>query len=265
MNFTTIDTTRVEAIVVITLKREKEMNTLSLELLDEVGRALREAEEDAGVRAIIITGAGRAFCCGAELAYYTTERERIGPDAVAGRKYLLRVLELFTCIETLERPTIAAINGYALGGGAELALACDFRVMAESAKFGFPEAGLGAIPGGGGVQKLHRFVGRGRALELDMLGTHLSAEEAERYGLLYRRASAEQVLAEAIELGRRLSRMSPVALAYAKRAVNIAMDVDIASANLYALDAMTVLASSDDQREGMQAFIEKRPPNVFRA
>ena len=262
MAFTTIDVERAEDwIVLVTLTREKEMNTLSLEFVEEFGQVLQDTSRDPAARVLILTGKGRAFCCGAELKYYTTARETIGPDPIASRNnYLRRVVRLFTEIETFDKPLIAAINGYALGGGAELALACDFRIMSESAKFGVPEIRLGAIPGAGGVQKLHRFVGRGRALELVMLGSHLTAAEADRYGLLYKRVPPERLMGEALELARRLAKMSPVALAYAKAAINLAMDVDVTSANLYALDAMAVLASSEDQREGMRAFFEKREP-----
>jgi enoyl-CoA hydratase len=263
MEFTAIEVDRPEpALLCVTMTREKEMNTLSLELVSEVGRVLAEAGADPAVRAVIVTGRGRAFCCGAELSYYTTNREAVGMGPIGARNnYLRHVIRLFTDIETFDKPVIAAINGFALGGGAELALACDFRIMSDTAKFGLPEVKLGAIPGGGGVQKLHRFVGRGRALELVLLGQHLTAEQVERYGLLYRRVPPDRLREEALELGRALAAMSPVALAWAKAAVNMATDVDVQSANLYALDAMTLLASaSEDQREGMQAFFEKRPP-----
>jgi enoyl-CoA hydratase/carnithine racemase len=262
MGFSAIEVERVEeAILLITMTREPEMNTLSLEFVDELTQVLRDAGADPIVRALILTGQGRAFCCGADLRYYTTAGEAVGPDPLATRNhYLRRVLKLFTEIETFDKPVIAAINGYALGGGAELALACDFRIMSEGAKFGVPEVRLGAIPGGGGVQKLHRFVGRGRAMEMVMLGSHLTAEEAERYGLLLRRVPPERLRDEALDLARRLVRLSPVALAYAKASINLAMDVDVTSANLYALDAMALLASSEDQREGIRAFFEKREP-----
>jgi enoyl-CoA hydratase/carnithine racemase len=263
MPFETIEVQRVEpALVVVTMTREKAMNTLSLEFVEEMARVMADAGADPDVRALILTGRGRVFCCGAELRYYTSDREAIGgPAPLASRNnYLRRVLRLFSDIETFDKPVIAAINGYALGGGAELALACDFRIMAETARLGVPEIKLGAIPGAGGVQKLHRFVGRGRALEMVMLGAHLTAEEAERYGLLYRHVPPERLLDEAIGLGRRLAAVSPIALAYAKATINVAMDVDVGSANLYALDAMAVLATSEDQREGMQAFFDKREP-----
>jgi enoyl-CoA hydratase/carnithine racemase len=263
MGFTTIEVERPEAALCrVTMTREQEMNTLSLELVAELGQVLAEASADPEIRAVILTGRGRAFCCGAHLRYYTTDRQAVGEGPIGARNnYLRHVLRLFTEIETFDKPVIAAINGFALGGGAELALACDFRIMSETARFGLPEVKLGAIPGGGGVQKLHRFVGRGRALEMVLLGQHLTAEQLDRYGLLYRRVAPERLLDEAIELGRQLAGMSPVALAWAKAAVNLATDVDVQSANLYALDAMTLLAAaSEDQREGMQAFFEKRAP-----
>lgn len=262
MGFSTIEVERPEpALLYVTMTREQAMNTLSLELVAELGQVLAEAEADPTVRVIVLTGRERAFCCGAELRYYTTDRDAVGTGPIAVRNnYLRPLLRLFRDIEAFDKPVVAAINGFALGGGAELALACDFRIMADTARFGLPEVKLGAIPGGGGVQKLHRFVGRGRALEIIMLGQQLTAEQAEHYGLLYRRVPAERLRAEAIELAQKLAAMSPVALAWAKRAVNHAMDVDVENANFYALDAMTLLAGSEDQREGMRAFFEKRPP-----
>ena len=262
MGFTTIDVERIEGTVLfVTMTRERQMNTLSLEFVDELGRVLRDASADPTVRVLVLTGRGRAFSCGAELSYYTSAKEVIGAGPISARNnYLRHILKLFADIESCDRPVIAAINGFALGGGAELALACDFRIMSDTARFGVPEVRLGAIPGAGGVQKLYRFVGRGRALELVMLGAHLTAEEADRYGLLFRRVPHDRLREESLELARTLSKMSPVALAYAKAAINLAMDVDVASANAYALDAMTVLAGSDDQREGMQAFFDKREP-----
>jgi enoyl-CoA hydratase/carnithine racemase len=262
MRYTTVDVEHVdEAVVLVTMTREGDMNTLSLEFLAELATLLEETGADSGVRALVLTGRGRVFCCGAELRYFAAARETIGTHPVAVRdNYLRRVLKVFTEVENFPKPVIAAINGYALGGGAELALACDFRIMADTARFGVPEVKIGAIPGAGGVQKLHRFVGRGRALELAMLGTHLTAEEADRYGLLYRRVPADRLRDEAVALGRRLAQLSPLALAAAKATVNLAMDTDVTSANAYALEAMAVLAATDDQREGMQAFFAKREP-----
>lgn len=262
MTYTTVELERIdEAIVLVTMIRDGDMNTLSLEFMGELGKVLEEVDVDPTVRALILTGRGRVFSCGAELAYFTSARNIIGAHPVAARdNYLRRVMRLFTGVENCRKPVVAAINGYALGGGAELALACDFRIMSETARFGVPEIKIGAIPGAGGVQKLHRFVGRGRALEMVMLGTHLTAEEADHYGLLYRRVPADQLRDESVALARRLAALSPLALASAKATVNMAMDADVTSANQYALEAMAVLASTEDQREGMQAFFAKREP-----
>lgn len=262
MIYTTLELERVdETVVIVTMTRERDMNTLSLEFLAELANVLEDAGADPTVRALILTGRGRAFCCGAELSYFASARDVVGAHPVAIRNnYLARILKLFTDLETFPKPVVAAINGYALGGGAELALACDFRIMSETARFGVPEVKIGAIPGAGGVQKLHRFVGRGRALELVMLGTHLTAEQADHYGLLYRRVPPDRLRDEAVALARRLAQLSPLALASAKATVNMAMDADVTSANSYALEAMAVLASTEDQREGMQAFFAKREP-----
>ena len=165
-------------VALATMIREREMNTLSLELLDELDAALTESVS-AGARALIVTGQGRAFCAGAHLRYFTQPDPRIGAGGFALRdNYLRRIAELFDRIETLPIPVVAAINGFALGGGCELSLACDLRVMADNTRIGVPETRIGALAGAGGVQKLHRFVGRGKALEWVMLGSHVTAEEA---------------------------------------------------------------------------------------
>ena len=206
-------------IALATMVREREMNTLSLELLDELGAAL-EASVSGGARALIVTGQGRAFCAGAHLRYFTQPDPRIGEGGFALRdNYLRRIAELFDRIETLPIPVIAAINGFALGGGCELSLACDLRVMADNTKIGVPETRIGALAGAGGVQKLHRFVGHGKALEWVMLGSHVTAQEALQHGLVTSVHAPADLLAAAMELAVRFRTLGPRAVAQSKAAV----------------------------------------------
>jgi enoyl-CoA hydratase/carnithine racemase len=247
-------------IALATMVREREMNTLSLELLDELGAAL-EASVSGGARALIVTGQGRAFCAGAHLRYFTQPDRRIGEGGFALRdNYLRRIAELFDRIETLPIPVIAAINGFALGGGCELSLACDLRVMADNTKIGVPETRIGALAGAGGVQKLHRFVGRGKALEWVMLGSHVTAQEALQHGLVTSVHAPADLLAAAMELAVRFRTLGPRAVAQSKAAVRLCGDADLATARSIGLEALAMLIDGPEWQEGMQAFMEKRPP-----
>ncbi len=247
-------------IALATMTREREMNTLSLELLDELGAALT-ASVAGGARALIITGQGRAFCAGAHLRYFTQPDPRIGSGGFALRdKYLQRIAELFDHIETLPIPVIAAINGFALGGGCEMSLACDLRVMADNTRIGVPETRIGALAGAGGVQKLHRFVGRGKALEWVMLGSHVTAQEALTHGLVTSVHALADVLPAAMELARRFRTLGPRAVAQSKAAVRLCGDADLTTARSVGLEALAMLIDGEEWREGMSAFMEKRPP-----
>jgi enoyl-CoA hydratase len=247
-------------IALATMTREREMNTLSLELLDELDAALT-ASVDGGARALIITGQGRAFCAGAHLRYFTNEDQRIGSGSFALRdRYLQPIATLFDRIETLPIPVIAAINGFALGGGCEMSLACDFRLMAENTKIGVPEVRIGALAGAGGVQKLHRLVGRGKAMEWVLLGSHVTAQEALAHGLLTSMHKAEELMAAAMELARRFRLLGARAVAQSKMAVRMCGDADLASARNIGLEALALLIGGAEWQEGMTAFMQKRPP-----
>jgi enoyl-CoA hydratase/carnithine racemase len=243
----------------IRMIRESEMNTLSLELLDELNRAV-DAVMVAKGRVLVVTGAGRAFCCGAHLKYFA------GPDAIFTERfdtrdrYFERIARLFDKLEAIGIPVIAAINGFALGGGFELALACDFRILTTTAKVGLPEARLGATPGAGGVQKLSRHIGRGKALEWILLGRHVPAAEAEAAGIAYRVVDPERLDEASLELARELLRLSPQALGQCKASVHLAGDVDLRSARRFGVEALSALVGSPDWLEGMAAFVEKRAP-----
>jgi len=247
-------------IALATMTREREMNTLSLELLEELDAALT-ASVAGGARALIVTGQGRAFCAGAHLRYFTSEDARIGSGSFALRdRYLQPIATLFDRIETLPIPVIAAINGFALGGGCEMSLACDFRLMADNTKIGVPEVRIGALAGAGGVQKLHRLVGRGKAMEWVLLGSHVTAQEALAHGLLTSMHPAEQLMPAAMELARRFRLLGARAVAQSKMAVRMCGDADLASARNIGLDALAMLIGGAEWQEGMAAFMEKRPP-----
>ena len=250
-------------IALVTMVREREMNTLSLELIEELGAALTESVAG-GARALIITGQGRAFCAGAHLRYFTQTDPRIGAGGFALRdRYLQPIAELFDRIETLPIPVIAAINGFALGGGCEMSIACDFRVMADHARIGVPEVRIGALAGAGGVQKLHRLVGRGKALEWVLLGSHVTAAEALAHGLVTSVCSAADLMPTAMELAARFRLLGPRAVAQSKMAVRMCGDADLTNARNIGLEALAMLIDGPEWREGMNAFMEKREPRFL--
>jgi enoyl-CoA hydratase/carnithine racemase len=247
-------------IAVVTMTREREMNTLSLELLNELDHALT-ASLEGGARALVITGLGRAFCAGAHLRYFAEGDPRIGAGSFALRdRYVQPINAIFDRIETLPIPVIAAINGFALGGGCELSLACDFRLMADHTKIGVPEVRIGALAGAGGVQKLHRLVGRGKALEWILLGSHVAAADALAHGLITSVHSAAELMPAALELASRFRLLGPRAVAQSKMAVRMCGDADLSSARDIGLEALAMLIGGAEWQEGMTAFMEKRPP-----
>jgi enoyl-CoA hydratase/carnithine racemase len=248
-------------IALATMAREREMNTLSLELLEELDAAMT-ASVDGDARALIVTGQGRAFCAGAHLRYFTSADARIGSGSFALRdRYLQPIATLFDRIETLPIPVIAAINGFALGGGCEMSLACDFRLMADNTRIGVPEVRIGALAGAGGVQKLHRLVGRGKAMEWVLLGSHVTAQEALAHGLLTGVHPPAELMPAAMELARRFRLLGPRAVAQSKMAVRMCGDADLNSARNIGLEALAMLIGGAEWQEGMTAFMEKRPPD----
>jgi enoyl-CoA hydratase len=248
-------------IALVTMVRERQMNTLSLELLHELDQALTDSVAG-GARALIITGQGRAFCAGAHLHYFTQVDPRIGAGSFALRdRYLHPVAALFDRIETLPIPVIAAINGFALGGGCEMSLACDFRLMADHSKIGVPEVRIGALAGAGAVQKLHRLVGRGKALEWILLGSHVTSAEALAHGLVTSIHPAADLMPAAMELASRFRLLGPRAVAQSKMAVRMCGDADLATAKNIGLEALATLIGAPEWQEGMNAFMEKRDPH----
>jgi enoyl-CoA hydratase/carnithine racemase len=243
------------------MTRAAEMNTLTLELISEMGQVLDTCTAEKA-RALIITGSGRAFCCGAHLDYFTDPNSPIGKSQFEIRdNYLAKIGALYDRFETMAFPIIAAINGYALGGGCEMAISADFRLMSRTAKIGVPEVKLGAIPGAGGVQKLGRHIGRSRAIEWVLLGKHYTAADAAQAGLIYEVTEPDALLPAALALAEKLKALSPLAIAQGKSAVYTAEDVDLATARRTGLEALALLVGSADWVEGMGAFHEKRPPN----
>jgi enoyl-CoA hydratase len=238
----------------VTIDRPDALNALNHELILELGLALDLAEADLDVRALIVTGVDRAFVAGADIE----NLQRLG-DGFSGREASLAGQDLMNSLAALPFPTIAAINGYALGGGLELALAADLRVAAVGAKLGLPEVQLGLIPGYGGTQRLPRLIGLGRALDLIMTGRHVGAEEALSLGLVNR--VAEDALAGARELARACLVNAPIALGLAKEAVARGLDVTLPQGLEIEADLFGMVATTDDMKEGTAAFLEKRSPD----
>src|SRR5579883_3289668 len=249
---------REGALGLLTLNRPEALNALLPEMLDRLQAVLTEIEGGDDVRVLILTGAGeKAFCVGADLKARAQEYEEdgAGPDPLADR-----VRRVFAHLESLPVPVIAAINGYALGGGLELALACDLRLAAEGAKLGFPEAKVGSMPGAGGTQRVTRLIGPARAKELMFTGEFIDAQEAARLGLVNRVVPRPQLLGEARALGSALALRAPLSLRAIKAAVHLALDAPLEAGLAFERMAHAVLRHSRDRREGIQAFLEKREP-----
>ena len=239
----------------LTIDRPKKLNALNAETLLELDAAFSRFGADESVRAVIVTGTGdRAFVAGADISELARE------TGATGHRTALRGQALFRRIETLGKPVIAAINGFALGGGLELALACHVRIASPSAKLGLPEVTLGAIPGYGGTQRLARIVGRGRALEMILTGDPIDAQEAYRIGLVNRVVpEGASLLDAARELAQRMIRNAPLALRHALLAVDRGLDADLDGGLLLEATLFGILCATEDLREGMNAFLEKRP------
>jgi enoyl-CoA hydratase len=251
--YTNIQLEVSESIATLTIDRPSVKNALNLETVRECRHALEALATDNDVGVLIITGAGEsAFVSGADI---NDIRDRRGADGLAAINS-----SLFAQIDRFPRPTIAAINGYALGGGCELALACDIRVAADSAKFGQPELGLGIIPGAGATQRLPRIVGMGWAKHLILTGDLIDAKQALDIGLVTLIMPASQLQVRVRELAKRVLRQGPLAARLAKLALNAAARVDLDSGLLVETLAQAICYESDDKREGTSAFLEKRKP-----
>ena len=242
-----------ENIGLLTINRPDKLNAISSELTSELKELLDEIDNDEELRVLIITGAGeKAFVAGADI------KELVDRDAKIGRQVSRERQEIFSHIENLQVPVIGAINGYALGGGLELALACSIRVCSEKAQFGAPEVKLGIIPGDGGTQRLPRLVGLGRAMEMILTGDFIDAQEAYRIGLVNKVFPHEELMDGAMELAERLASRPPLAVRYAKEAVNRSQEGDAVSG--FALESYlhALACTTEDKKEGVSAFLEKR-------
>ena len=241
----------------ITLNRPKALNALNGALIDELGQALDALEDDDAVGCIVITGSEKAFAAGADIKEMAT-RSFID---VFETNFIADWQRVAQC----RKPVIAAVAGYALGGGCELAMMCDFILAANTAKFGQPEITIGIIPGAGGTQRLTRFVGKSKAMEMCLTGRMMDADEAERSGLVSRIVPAGDLVDEAIKVGERIAEMSRPMVAMAKEAVNRAYETTMAEGVLFERRLFHSTFATEDQKEGMAAFIEKRQPDFKNA
>ena len=246
------------AVGIITLNRPDALNALNSKLCAELADQLSAWEADVGIGCVVLTGSGRAFAAGADI------------KEMAPRSYMdVYKGDMFAAFEhavsTFRKPIIAAVNGFALGGGCELAMMCDFILASEAAKFGQPEINLGVMPGIGGTQRLTRFVGKSKAMEMCLTGRMMDAAEAERAGLVSRVLAADKLKPEAIAAAKKIASQSQPIAMMTKEAVNIAYETTLAQGVLFERRLFHSMFSTSDQKEGMSAFVDKRPPNFSNA
>ena len=232
-------------------------NALNSQVLSDLDEAITKVEADDGVHAVILTGAGRSFVAGADIG------EMKGFSARDGKKFGVHGGGVFLRLENLSKPVIAAVNGFALGGGCELAMSCDIRLASEKAKFGQPEVGLGITPGFGGTQRLPRIVGISKAMELILTAKVINAAEAERIGLVSAVYPPEELMDKAMELANAICANAPIAVAESKRCIRMGMQTDIATGSAFEAEAFGVTCGTEDKDEGMGAFLEKRQEKHF--
>ncbi|AGL00044.1 enoyl-CoA hydratase/isomerase family protein [Desulfoscipio gibsoniae] len=251
MGYSNLLLEKENGIALLTLNRPEVNNALDRQTWLELGEAIKEVQADVSVRVLIITGAGeRAFAAGADVRWL---KERPPLDL------LERGPQAIMCeLERMPKPVIAAINGYALGGGCELAMACDVRIACEKAKFGQPEINLGILPGGGGTQRLSQLVGKGKAKELIFTGDIIDAREAEKIGLVNKVVPAEQLMSTAMDMARKMAGKSPVALRVVKSVIDVGTGTDFVTALAFEQFGQTILWGTEDRVEGMEAFLSKR-------
>jgi enoyl-CoA hydratase len=244
----------VDGVALVTIDRREALNALSFDLLDDLAAELERLDADEGCRAIVITGArAKAFAAGADIGELAIQT----PVTLT----LENRFAVWDRIGAIRKPTIAAVRGFALGGGCELAMSCDMIVAGEDAQFGQPEIKLGVMPGAGGTQRLTRAIGKARAMELILTGRMMSAREAESAGLVTSVVPADQTLDQALKLAARVAAQPPVAVLAAKQAILRAHELSLSAGLDFERRAFFLLFATDDQSEGMQAFTEKRPPD----
>ncbi|SHE57815.1 enoyl-CoA hydratase [Tissierella praeacuta DSM 18095] len=240
---------------ILSINRPDALNALNSAVLDDLNNAIDMINSDEEVYVLILTGEGRAFVAGADIG------EMKGMNTTEARVFAEKGLSLFRKLELMEKPVIAAVNGFALGGGCELSMACDIRIASEKAKFGQPEVGLGITPGFAGTQRLSRLVGIGRAKELIFTCDIINAEEAYRIGLVNKVVSGEELMGVAIEMANKIISKAQLAVRYAKTAINRGMETDLDTGMAIEKDLFGLCFATEDQKEGMGAFLEKRTPS----
>jgi enoyl-CoA hydratase len=253
MEFTNLIVEKNEGIGTIKINNPKQLNALNPTVISELGCAFEQFKNDNEVDVIVLTGEGKAFVAGADITYM------VDLTVEEGKKWAAVSARIFRDIELMNKPVIAAINGFALGGGCELSMACDIRIASTKAKFGQPEVGLGITPGFSGTQRLPRLVGLGIAKEMIYTAKHIDAQEAYRIGLVNKVVEPEQLMEETYALAKKIQSNSKVAVGYAKEAINRGIETDIDTGIAYEANIFGMCFASEDQKEGMTAFVEKRP------
>jgi enoyl-CoA hydratase len=253
MEFIIVTENYQPGIALIQLNRPKELNALNKKLMEEVRDALQQLDKDDSVRVIIITGNEKAFAAGADIKQMA--------DKSAIDMLMIDQFSTWDMIRKTKKPIIAAVSGFALGGGCEFAMMCDMIIASESARFGQPEIKIGTIPGAGGTQRLTKAIGKAKAMELILTGRFISAEEAHFYGLVNKVVPVEMYLQEAVALASEIAALSPVAVQLAKEAVNRSFETHLDEGLAFERKNFYLTFASADQKEGMQAFVEKRKPN----
>ena len=253
MGYQNINVEITDSVALIRLNRPDALNALNSALLAELSAALLDADANDKVRCIVVTGSEKAFAAGADVKEMSEKSfaQIYGEDLFSAPT---------DAIARVRKPIIAAVAGYALGGGAELAMSCDFIIAADSAKFGQPEINLGIIPGIGGTQRLTRFVGKSKAMEMNLTGRFMDAEEAERSGLVSRVVPAARLVPEAVAVARKIAEKSQIAVKAAKEAVNRSYETTLREGLIFERRLFHALFATEDQKEGMAAFLEKREP-----
>ena len=245
---------KTDKIALLRINRPEAMNSLDAVMLHEIDTAVDQVAFDPEVEVILFTGEGKAFVAGADIAAMSTMDEEDGMAlGILGQ-------QVFRKIETLDKPTIAVVNGFALGGGCDLAMACDMRIASTRAKFGQPEVGLGITPGFSGTQRLPRLVGKAKACELILTGDIIQAEEAVRIGLVNRVVSPEELMDEAMALAGRILKNAPLAVQFSNRAIKSGLETDLDTGIGLEAELFAQCFTTEDQKEGMKAFLEKRKP-----
>src|SRR5947207_4950739 len=251
-----VKTENKDGLLIVTIDRPKVLNALNAQTVEEIGEAFEKARSDDGVKAVIVTGGGeKAFVAGADINELAQKTPITGKDTSERGQFI------FSFIERFPKPVIAAINGFALGGGCELALACHIRIASEKAQIGLPEVSLGIIPGYGGTQRMARLLGKGKALEIICTADRINAAEAERIGLVNKVVPADQLMTAAEEMARKIMSRGPLAIRAAIEAVNVGSEMSIRDGEFLEATLFGLLCASEDTKEGLTAFLEKRPAN----